>query len=58
MAHPSEAKPAPGFVTSALVLSDRLLTLARDADRAGYQATADDLVQLAHRVFDEPHMSG
>ena len=41
---------------SALVLSDRLLTLAREAGRAGLQTTADRLVMLAHCVFDEPHI--
>jgi hypothetical protein len=56
MAQPTEAASTPGFLTSALVLSDRLLALAQDADRAGYQVTAGGLVQLAHRVFDEPHM--
>jgi len=45
--------PPPAVVTSPLVLSDRLLTLAMDAGRAGFQTTADRLVVLAHRVFDE-----
>jgi hypothetical protein len=35
------------------VLSDRLLALAENADRAGYQDTAGRLVELAMRVFDE-----
>jgi hypothetical protein len=39
---------------SPLVLSDRLITLARDADRAGFTSTADRLVRLAYAVFDEP----
>jgi hypothetical protein len=39
--------------TSPLILSDRLLTLAEAADRAGFADTADDLVRLAHQVFDE-----
>ncbi len=43
--------PAP---TSPLILSDRLLTLAENADRAGYQETAEHLIQLAYRVLDEP----
>lgn len=38
---------------SPLVLSDRLIALARDADRAGYLATAERLVSLACSVFDE-----
>jgi hypothetical protein len=42
-----------GVATSPLMLSDRLLTLAEDAGRAGFQITADRLVRLAYRVFDE-----
>jgi hypothetical protein len=38
---------------SPLVLSDRLIALARDADRAGYTGTAEQLVSLACAVFDE-----
>ena len=38
---------------SPLVLSDRLITLAKDADRAGYIDAARHLVHLAHSVFDE-----
>jgi hypothetical protein len=53
--HQAGLSPAPQ--TSPLILADRLLTLAQDADRAGYQVTADRLVQLAHRVFDEPRQS-
>lgn len=43
---------------SELVLSDRLLSLAEDADRAGYTDTAERLLALACAVFDEaqkPH---
>ena len=43
---------APAAI-SPLVLSDRLLTLARDADRAGQRDTALHLLALAHGVFDE-----
>jgi len=39
---------------SPLMLSDRLITLARDADRAGFTGTADRLVKLAYAIFDEP----
>ena len=42
-------KPA----VSELVLSDRLIALAEDADRAGYTDTAERLVTLACSVFDE-----
>lgn len=38
---------------SPLVLSDRLLTLARAADHAGCRETAVTLLGLAHAVFDE-----
>ena len=43
---------------SELILSDRLIALAEDADRAGYTDTAEQLVTLACTVFDEarkPH---
>jgi hypothetical protein len=43
---------------SELMLSDRLLSLAEDADHAGYTATAERLLRLACTVFDEapkPH---
>jgi hypothetical protein len=36
-----------------LVLSDRLIALAQDADRAGYTDTAEHLLTLACNVFDE-----
>jgi hypothetical protein len=38
---------------SKLVMSDRLITLAQEAERAGYTSTAHDLVNLACAVFDE-----
>ncbi len=38
---------------SELVLSDRLIALAQDADRAGYTDTAEHLLTLACSVFDE-----
>ena len=46
-----EARPAPSV--SELILSDRLIALAEDADRAGYTNTAERLVTLACSVFDE-----
>ncbi|HUB12063.1 MAG TPA: hypothetical protein VMB34_08905 [Acetobacteraceae bacterium] len=45
-----ETKP----VFSPLLLSDRLLTLAEDADRAGYRIAAEHLLYLASEVLDEP----
>ena len=43
----------PAIPVSPLVLSDRLITLAQDADRAGYIDAARRLVHLAYSVFDE-----
>ena len=45
-----ENKPA----FSPLLLSDRLLTLAEDADKAGYRITAEHLLSLASEVLDQP----
>ena len=39
---------------SALMLSDRLLSLAEAADHAGCMVTATHLLSLAYAVFDEP----
>jgi hypothetical protein len=50
------ASASPKCPFSELVLSDRLIALAKDADRAGYTDTAGHLVTLACSVFDEaPH---
>lgn len=38
---------------SPLMLSDRLLSLAQDADKAGCATTAQRLLALAHSVFDD-----
>jgi hypothetical protein len=38
---------------SLLTLSDRLITLAKDADTAGYAVTAAQLLKLAITIFDE-----
>ncbi len=46
----------PKMVPSPLMLSDRLLTLAEDADRAGCAATAERLLRLAHTVFEEKRL--
>jgi hypothetical protein len=45
------APPKTAF--SKLMLSDRLIALAEDADRAGFLDTAEHLVTLACSVFDE-----
>jgi hypothetical protein len=39
---------------SPLMLSDRLLTLAEDADKAGYRTAAQNLLFLASKVLDQP----
>jgi len=43
---------APSSV-SPMLLADRMLALAEQADRAGLADTAGRLVALAHTVFDE-----
>ena len=48
------ATPLPSCPqTSPLLLSDRLIALAQDAERAGFRGTAAHLVDLACSVFDE-----
>jgi hypothetical protein len=59
---PAAPPPAPaGFPIngagpnlSPLMLSDRLIGLAQDADRAGLRVTASELVRLACEVLDRP----
>jgi len=46
------SKNEPAF--SPLMLSDRLLTLAEDADRAGLRTAAESLLSLASEVLDPP----
>ena len=53
MKHASTIGTATKPAFSELVLSDRLITLAKDADRAGYIDTAEHLLDLACSVFDE-----
>lgn len=57
MSHAFTGQAAAASQVSPLVLSDRLITLAQAADRAGYTETAEHLVELACSVFDEapPH---
>ena len=52
MLHAIVPKPPPKPV-SPLQLSDHLITLAEQADRAGYAAAARRLVDLACQVLDE-----
>ena len=53
MMHVINAAPSHHPDYSELVLSDRLIALAEDADRAGYIDTAEMLLSLACSVFDE-----
>ncbi len=48
----SPAEPAASVVLSPLVLADRLITLAKEADRSGFVVTADRLVHLANAIWD------
>ena len=42
-----------GVPFSPLVLADRLIALAQDADRAGFQSSALRLIGLAYAVLDD-----
>ena len=47
---------AGGPAVSPLILADRLLTLAQDADRAGFAKPAERMLKLAYAVWNEkPH---
>ena len=48
-----QSGPPPGPSPSPLVLCDRLLRLAEDAERAGCAVTAEHLLFLAHTVLEE-----
>lgn len=55
MAYISQIAPAARPIAfSPLMLSDRLLTLAQDADRAGYRLAAENLLFLAEEVLEQP----
>lgn len=47
------AKTSPSPAHSPLMICDRLIGLAQDADRAGYTVTADRLVDLVEQMFAE-----
>jgi len=49
----SESRIRHFTTISPLTLSDRLITLAKDADTAGYAVTAEQLLKLAITIFDE-----
>ncbi len=54
MATPSDQPPIPRATISPLMLSDRLLRLAEDADTVGLRDTAEHLLVLATQVLDLP----
>jgi hypothetical protein len=47
----------PGPIASPLVLSDRLIALAIDADRSGFPVAARQLIATAHSVLDRPNIA-
>ena len=49
----ARSAPPPARCVSPLILADRLLTLAQDADRAGFFKPAERLLKLAYAVCDE-----
>jgi hypothetical protein len=50
------ATAGAGPIISPLMLADRLLTLAQDADRAGFAKPAERMLRLAYAVWNEkPH---
>lgn len=50
-------RPRQPITGSPLVLCDHMISLAQEADRAGYPATASHLVALLDRVFEEQRVS-
>jgi len=47
------AAPSHPVTVSPLMLADRLLGLAQDADQAGLRRPAADLMRLAFAMYDE-----
>ncbi len=47
----------PAFAVSPLSLADRMISLAQDADRAGYRDAAASLVTLVYAVLDQRAVS-
>lgn len=56
MGFPTRRARGDGPLITPLILSDRLLQMAKDADRAGYRTSARRLVRLAHSVLDDDPM--
>jgi hypothetical protein len=53
MSASSHAALAPNTFVSPLMLADQLLTLAKDAERAGLHRPAERLLKLAYAVYGE-----
>ncbi len=58
IASPLPSRPPPAMLAgphqlSPLMLADRLISLAQEADRAGHPAAATTLIGLAYTVLDE-----
>lgn len=54
MSHIQRIEPQKAPTMSPLMLSDRLLRLAEDADHAGFPVAAEHLLYLASEVLDQP----
>ena len=54
MSHIRRIVPQPAPAMSPLMLCDRLLRLAEDADNAGFPVAAEHLLDLANEVLDQP----
>jgi hypothetical protein len=54
MSHMSRIIPQVAPTMSPLVLCDRLLRLAEEADHAGFPVAAEHLLYLANEVLDKP----
>ncbi len=48
-----QSELSPTMTVSPLMLADRILSLAEDADRAGLHRPAERLLRLAYAVYDE-----
>lgn len=48
-----QTAPNRNPAVSPLMLADRLISLAQDAERAGYQDAASHLVTLVYTVLDD-----
>jgi hypothetical protein len=49
----TDSRIRQSVTVSPLTLFDRLITLAKDAETAGYAITAEQLLKLAITIFDE-----